>query len=287
MLFLVITNTIMYQYCLYTLGIYYQYFLFKFFRLLFFSVHEHNKKSLFKTNQQFNAKKICLFQDIHTMDSYTFKDVERNAILHWYCRAGCNLNTCKKSNITRHILTNHQSSDLKYLGVEIVGWKYEQNHKESIEYLKKIKKEANVGDMDNCKNDIMLSIKYHALQRFRIRKGQNKLNEEEASVDKAKEIDATAKNEDNVRKCATKNSELPLPLFVLYSCDDLQIGWENSHYEWLPGSGLNNVGNTCYLNSVIKALFHVSSFASWLISDHDHRKTCEKSAKQDICIIYI
>lgn len=40
-----------------------------------------------------------------------------------------------------------------------------------------------------------------------------------------------------------------------------------------------NVGNTCYLNSTLQALFHVPAFANWLISDSLHRETCEEKSK--------
>lgn len=44
-----------------------------------------------------------------------------------------------------------------------------------------------------------------------------------------------------------------------------------------------NVGNTCYLNSTLQALFHVPSMANWLISDAKHIEECNSSENCIIC----
>lgn len=47
-----------------------------------------------------------------------------------------------------------------------------------------------------------------------------------------------------------------------------------------------NVGNTCYLNSTLQALFHVPAIANWLMSDTVHMERCEEeNGTQGGCII--
>lgn len=68
---------------------------------------------------------------------------------------------------------------------------------------------------------------------------------------------------------------LTLAKYVLYPIENVQLGWNNS--EWGVGSGMINMGNTCYLNSTLQALFHVPSLVNWLISDKQHMAECEDS----------
>lgn len=75
---------------------------------------------------------------------------------------------------------------------------------------------------------------------------------------------------------------------ILFPRESVQIGWKSSGRKWQIGAGMINVGNTCYLNSTLQALFHVPSFANWLLSDVEeaHRESCENySGSQGGCII--
>ena len=41
----------------------------------------------------------------------------------------------------------------------------------------------------------------------------------------------------------------------------------------VAGSGMKNMGNTCYLNSTLQALFHIPAFVNYLHSG-GHDKEC-------------
>lgn len=72
---------------------------------------------------------------------------------------------------------------------------------------------------------------------------------------------------------------LPKPKRVLFPVSNIHIGWKSLGRRWNVGSGMINMGNTCYLNSTLQAIFHVPSVASWLLSDVDHRARCCDNGK--------
>ncbi|XP_062552663.1 ubiquitin carboxyl-terminal hydrolase 36 isoform X2 [Armigeres subalbatus] len=99
-------------------------------------------------------------------------------------------------------------------------------------------------------------------------------------------IDADDMNDgNNSSSAATGKDQLPAPKRVLYPRENVQIGWKATGHKWNTGAGFTNVGNTCYLNSTLQALFHVPAIANWLISDSAHRERCDDNVNGQGCII--
>lgn len=74
------------------------------------------------------------------------------------------------------------------------------------------------------------------------------------------------------------NHEFPIskPSIVLFSSDQLQLHWTRIRS---PAPGLINVGNTCYLNSVLQVLCHIPPFVQYLLSGH-HSSQC----RMNLCV---
>lgn len=75
---------------------------------------------------------------------------------------------------------------------------------------------------------------------------------------------------------ARKGLVLPEPAVILYSSKKVYLGWKGT---FPVGAGMYNVGNTCYLNSTLQALFHVPALVNWLLSDPHHNSKCEQNGE--------
>ncbi|KAH8296148.1 hypothetical protein KR054_002351 [Drosophila jambulina] len=80
-------------------------------------------------------------------------------------------------------------------------------------------------------------------------------------------------------------NELPKPKRVLYPRENIRIGWKQSERKWQVGSGMINVGNTCYLNSTLQALLHIPALANWLVSEQAHLDNCMVAESGGCCIV--
>lgn len=75
---------------------------------------------------------------------------------------------------------------------------------------------------------------------------------------------------------------LPAPKVTLFRSEDVKVGWKGS----VPvGAGMINMGNTCYMNSTLQALFHIPSLSNWLSSVRQC-KNCDPNGTQ-LCVVCI
>jgi ubiquitin carboxyl-terminal hydrolase 36/42 len=65
--------------------------------------------------------------------------------------------------------------------------------------------------------------------------------------------------------------ELPAPKFVLFDKNKVHLEWKTVRS---VGPGLCNLGNTCFLNSVIQVLTYTPPLVNYLATQ-EHSRTCE------------
>lgn len=71
---------------------------------------------------------------------------------------------------------------------------------------------------------------------------------------------------------ATKSSDgIDLPKMILFPPERLKMTW-NHVFE--IGAGLQNMGNTCYVNAILQCLTYTPPFANYMLSQ-EHSKKCK------------
>lgn len=66
---------------------------------------------------------------------------------------------------------------------------------------------------------------------------------------------------------------ITLPQKVLFPSERLSLKWTQVHR---IGAGLQNLGNTCFLNSALQCLSYTAPLANYMLS-REHSKTCGSS----------
>lgn len=66
---------------------------------------------------------------------------------------------------------------------------------------------------------------------------------------------------------------ITLPQKVLFPSERLSLKWNQVHR---IGAGLQNLGNTCFLNSALQCLSYTAPLANYMLS-REHSKTCGSS----------
>ncbi|KAM9207920.1 ubiquitin carboxyl-terminal hydrolase 36-like [Leptosomus discolor] len=74
---------------------------------------------------------------------------------------------------------------------------------------------------------------------------------------------------------------VPMPQKVLFPVERLSMKWERIYQ---IGAGLENLGNTCFLNSTVQCLTHTPPLANYLLSK-EHSRSCDQGGFCMMCLM--
>lgn len=89
------------------------------------------------------------------------------------------------------------------------------------------------------------------------------------------------KNSENIPEASSGGDEIPRPKKELFDSRDLEIEWKQPRG---IGAGLYNMGNTCFLNSVLQCLVYTPPLYNF-ITTVKHKLNCKCFLKKQYELI--
>ncbi|XP_054849380.1 ubiquitin carboxyl-terminal hydrolase 42 [Eublepharis macularius] len=86
------------------------------------------------------------------------------------------------------------------------------------------------------------------------------------------------KSKPSAQKDLSVGDGIAAPQKVLFPAEKVCLKWQKTHR---VGAGLQNLGNTCFLNSALQCLTYTPPLANYMLS-HEHSKTCHE---QGFCMM--
>nr|XP_056722190.1 ubiquitin carboxyl-terminal hydrolase 42 [Euleptes europaea] len=86
------------------------------------------------------------------------------------------------------------------------------------------------------------------------------------------------KSKPSAQKEPSLSDGIAPPQKVLFPAEKVCLKWQKTHR---VGAGLQNLGNTCFLNSALQCLTYTAPLANYMLS-HEHSKTCHE---QGFCMM--
>ena len=143
--------------------------------------------------------------------------------------------------------------------------------------------DANLYDLDK---KLIASAKKVLLQRIEFKEATMPDEQEQQIRSKYKPINAAydpkkfasinhnplSSPKDGERHHSTAKDDIPRPYVILFPPEKVEIQWKEVRR---IGPGLANLGNTCFLNSVMQVLTYTPPLVNFVISDIHGPNTCK------------